>query len=90
MANLTQEAQNGWLNQAQVNTYGGKLDNPHIYSSACWYAYESGAAFYLKGYTQPTKATMGRGHSVNVQTVANDFVVKFPGDLGDAPVIYRK
>lgn len=86
MANLTQEAQNGWIDRCQRRT--GLLDNSHIPTSPAWYAYEAGAAMAAKGYTQPTKAWMGRGYSVNIQTCANDFSVTF--DKRNTPTVTRK
>jgi len=80
MTDLTQNAIEGWRAHYTPR-------NPHLFSSPNWYAWAAGQALYQTGYCVPTKARMGRGYSVNVQTAANDFIVKFPKD---APVIERK
>ena len=62
----------------------------HLYSSPAWYAFETGALFHRKGYTQPKRVSMGRGYNVNVETVAARFVVRFPDDNPDNAIVERK
>lgn len=87
MVNLSQEAQNGWLDRCQRPS-GEELDNAHIPTSPAWYAYEAGAAMAARGFTMPTKARMGRGYSVNVETAATRFRVTF--DKADRPTVTRQ
>ena len=84
--NLSQEAQNGWVDRCARRD--GNLDNSHMPTSPAWYAYEAGAAMAAHGFTMPVKAWMGRGYSVNVQTVATRFRVAF--DQENAPTITRQ
>jgi hypothetical protein len=61
---LTEFAQAGYAGAA----------NPHIYSSAAWYAHRIGALFQTTGRTSPRDVRMGRGYKVH----ANDML--FDGD----------
>lgn len=53
--------------------------NPHLYSSAMWFLFESGKYMNSKGFSTPIKAKMSRGYSVRVETVANVFILSFRG-----------
>jgi len=55
--------------------------NPLLRSSPGWMGYEAGMTLARKGFTVPTKVTMGRGYSVNVWTAANRFRVGFDSNL---------
>ena len=71
--NLIEYARDGFFSRLENTT------NPHMYSSACWYAWEAGRALDHSGRTKPVKATMGRGYSVNLKTAANEFKAIFHG-----------
>jgi hypothetical protein len=43
--------------------YNG-ADNPHIYSSACWYAHSLGQHFRAEYLAEPKKVRMSRGYKV--------------------------
>jgi len=53
---LTAEARAGYDGNA----------NPHLYSSACWYAHSLGRYLHDTGRSPPRDVRMGRGYSVNV------------------------
>lgn len=83
---LTAQAQDGWDHLPDGNVKA----NPWIYSSPCFYAFEAGRRMWVMGMTRPTKATMGRGDSVNLWTAANRFKATFPGDdLGREVLVER-
>ena len=65
MDNLTNEARAG---------YDGN-PNPHIYSSACWYAHALGQYLHATGRTPPRNVRMSRGYSIR----ANDMLFKHDG-----------
>ena len=80
-SNLTPQAIEGWRAHYAPT-------NPYLFSSPNWYAWEAGQALHRTGRCVPTKASMGRGYSVNVETVASRFHIWF--DKHNAPVIDRK
>jgi len=41
--------------------------NPHLYSSAAWYAHELGRHFRDTGRPAPSDVRMGRGYSIRVR-----------------------
>ena len=51
------------IQQAAKDGYELKA-NPHLYSSAMWYAHEIGAYLAKTGRTQPYDVSMGRGYTV--------------------------
>jgi hypothetical protein len=66
---VTRAAQHGWDEPG--------LRNPHHMTSAEGMAFSAGRSMNSSGYTRPTRATMGRGYTVNVETAANRFKATF-------------
>lgn len=81
--NLTAEFIEGY------NAQDAQIDNPYLWSSDSWLAYDAGAAFAKYGYSTPTRAAKSRGYSLRVQTAANDFTITYNAALS-AAVIVRK
>ncbi len=62
--------------------------NPFLESSPAWYGFEAGREHRRSGRTEITKATMGRGYSVNLETQSTRLVAQFGVAL--PPVIVRR
>jgi len=54
--------------------------NPHIWSSNNWLLFEAGNLFRNGGWSTPIRAKKSRGYTVRVETIANDFLIRFDGD----------
>ena len=72
MANdLTEAFMAGW------NSQDAQIDNPYLWSSDNWLAYDAGAQFYKRGTSTPIKAKKSKGYSIRVFTHANEFIIKY-------------
>ena len=47
--------------------------NPHLWSSACWYAHALGAYLHAAGRPAPTDVRMGRGDSIRCRDMRFSF-----------------
>lgn len=81
---ITDAARNGYSDAAR----GYDHPVPYIAATPAWYGSHAGKALHARGSLSPVKATMGRGHSVNIETAATRFVAKFGVAL--PPTIERK
>ena len=72
MDTMSQAAERGYANPSEPT--------PYIHSSPLFYAHWAGALLALQGASRPVKATMGRGYSVNIWTVANRYRAHFKDD----------
>lgn len=52
------------VEEARIGYYGNP--NPHLYSSACWYAHSLGQHLHQTGRPIPTDVRMSRGYSMRV------------------------
>lgn len=52
------------LTACAIAGYYGNL-NPHLYSSAAYYAHKVGAYAHSVGFAPPTKVRMGRGYQIH-------------------------
>ena len=72
----TKLAKNSLLPEA-IAGYTAQGDCPFLYSSASWFAWQTGAFLNRTGRVMPTSCSMGRGYKVNV----NDMVVAFDKNM---------
>jgi hypothetical protein len=72
MADLTAQFMAGY------NSQDATIDNPYLWSSDNWLAYDAGYVFAKRGASTPIKARKSRGYSVRVETAGgNEFVIQY-------------
>lgn len=67
---LTEAFLEGW------NAADPQIDNPYLWSSPNWLAFDAGASFYKLGASKPTRCKASRGYSLRVFTPANEWTAK--------------
>jgi hypothetical protein len=70
-ANLTAEASAGYFGN----------DNPHLWSSPCWYAHALGRYLHATGRTVPRDVRMSRGNSIRCGDMLFSFTHTAPGRI---------
>jgi hypothetical protein len=68
---LTNEFMAGW------NCSNAQIDNPYLWSSDSWLAFNAGAEFYKRGTSTPIKVRKSRGYSIRVYTGDSEFTIKY-------------
>lgn len=74
---LTQAFLEGW-NASQPD-----IDNPYLWSSPSWLAFDAGAKFYKLGASKPIRCKASRGYSLRVFTPANEWIATPSRNLAD-------
>jgi hypothetical protein len=69
---LTDAMLEGW------NASDPQIDNPYLWSSPSWLAFDAGAAFYKLGTSKPVKCKASRGYTLRVYSAVNEWIAK-PG-----------
>jgi len=72
---LTEAFLEGW------NAADPQIDNPYLWSSPSWLAFDAGAYFYKLGVSKPTKCKASRGYTLRVFTQANEWLAKPDSNL---------
>jgi len=65
---LTEAFLEGW------NAADPQIDNPYLWSSPAWLAFDAGAYFYKLGVSKPTRCKASRGYTLRVFTNANEWL----------------
>lgn len=68
---LTDAFMKGW------HASDAQTDNPFLWSSDNWLAFDAGAQFYKQGTSMPIKAKKSKGYSIRVMTNDNEYIVKY-------------